>query len=108
MSNEQTKRGSWENFLLQAAREISLSEAQYETIDKRYSVLQDILSASSNPLLAESHISIHTWPECGFAAVDIFMCGAARPQLALGAIKDALQAPHCQLQSVRRAPPGQA
>ena len=59
-------------------------------------------------LLAESHISIHTWPECGFAAVDIFMCGAARPQLALGAIKDALQAPHCQLQSVLRAPPGQA
>ena len=56
-------------------------------------------------LLAESHISIHTWPECGFAAVDIFMCGAARPQLALDAIKDALQAPHCQLQSVRRAPP---
>ena len=59
-------------------------------------------------LLAESHISIHTWPECGFAAVDIFMCGAARPQLALDAIKEALQAPHCQLQSVRRAPPGHA
>ena len=59
-------------------------------------------------LLAESHISIHTWPECGFAAVDIFMCGAARPQLALDAIKDALQAAHCQLQSVRRAPPAHA
>ena len=59
-------------------------------------------------LLAESHISIHTWPECGFAAVDIFMCGAARPQLALDAIKEALQAPHCQLQSVRRAPPEHA
>lgn len=59
-------------------------------------------------LLAESHISIHTWPECGFAAVDIFMCGAARPQLALDAIKEALQAPHCLLQSVRRAPPGHA
>lgn len=28
-------------------------------------------------LLAESHISIHTWPELGFAAIDIFMCGAA-------------------------------
>lgn len=56
-------------------------------------------------LLAESHISIHTWPECSFAAVDIFMCGAARPQLALGVIQDALQAAHCQLQSVRRAPP---
>ena len=57
-------------------------------------------------LLAESHISIHTWPECSFAAVDIFMCGAARPQLALDIIQAALQAAHCELQSVRRAPPG--
>ena len=32
--------------------------------------------------------------------------GAARPQLALDIIQDALQAAHCQLQSVRRAPPG--
>ncbi|APA70764.1 MULTISPECIES: adenosylmethionine decarboxylase [unclassified Janthinobacterium] len=59
-------------------------------------------------LLAESHISLHTWPEVGFAAVDIFMCGAARPQLALDVVKEALQAAQCQLQSVRRAPPGQA
>jgi len=41
-------------------------------------------------LLAESHISIHTWPEVGFAAADIFMCGAARPQLALEVIDQAL------------------
>lgn len=26
-------------------------------------------------LLAESHISIHTWPENGYAAVDVFTCG---------------------------------
>ena len=37
-------------------------------------------------LLAESHISIHTWPEFGFAAADIFMCGSAQPQLALEVI----------------------
>nr|WP_307728065.1 adenosylmethionine decarboxylase [Massilia terrae] len=42
-------------------------------------------------LLAESHISIHTWPEHGFAAVDIFMCGAAQPERALGIIDAALQ-----------------
>ena len=27
-------------------------------------------------VLAESHISIHSWPEYGYAALDIFMCGA--------------------------------
>ncbi len=26
-------------------------------------------------IIAESHISIHTWPEYGYAAVDIFTCG---------------------------------
>ncbi len=26
-------------------------------------------------LLAESHISIHTWPEIGYAAIDVFTCG---------------------------------
>lgn len=31
-------------------------------------------------VLAESHISVHTWPECDYAAFDIFMCGDARPE----------------------------
>ena len=34
-------------------------------------------------LLAESHISVHTWPEFGIATVDIFMCGAAEPEKSL-------------------------
>ena len=42
-------------------------------------------------LLAESHISIHTWPEHGFAAADIFMCGAAQPQRALELIDAAFK-----------------
>lgn len=33
-------------------------------------------------VLAESHISVHTWPENGFAAFDIFMCGDASPEKA--------------------------
>ncbi|EYD73869.1 S-adenosylmethionine decarboxylase proenzyme, prokaryotic class 1B [Rubellimicrobium mesophilum DSM 19309] len=43
-------------------------------------------------LLAESHISIHTWPEHGFAAVDVFMCGEARAEAALEVIRAALGA----------------
>ncbi|QPL45332.1 nucleotidyltransferase [Halomonas sp. A40-4] len=58
ISNEQTKHGSWEHFLLRAAQEISLSEAQYDKISGRYSQLEDILSASDNPLLAEAHIFV--------------------------------------------------
>ncbi|MER5218309.1 adenosylmethionine decarboxylase [Streptomyces sp. NPDC002838] len=34
-------------------------------------------------VLAESHISVHSWPEYQFAAVDIFMCGSAEPNKAI-------------------------
>ena len=30
-------------------------------------------------VLAESHISVHTWPEIGYGAFDVFMCGDAEP-----------------------------
>jgi S-adenosylmethionine decarboxylase len=53
-------------------------------------------------LLAESHISIHTWPEFGFAAADIFMCGQAQPQRALEIIKLALQPTSCTIQNIKR------
>ncbi len=38
-------------------------------------------------VLAESHISIHTWPDRGFAAIDIFMCGKCDPMDSLPEIK---------------------
>ena len=53
-------------------------------------------------LLAESHISIHTWPEVGFAAADIFMCGAARPALALELIEASLRPLSRALRTVER------
>nr|WP_218892833.1 adenosylmethionine decarboxylase [Duganella sp. 1224] len=54
-------------------------------------------------LLAESHITIHTWPECGFAAADIFMCGSAQPELALALITSALQPDAAQTNIHRHA-----
>jgi S-adenosylmethionine decarboxylase len=40
-------------------------------------------------VLAESHISVHTWPERNFAAFDIFMCGKAKPEEAIVILKRA-------------------
>jgi S-adenosylmethionine decarboxylase proenzyme len=43
-------------------------------------------------ILAETHMSIHTWPEHKYAAVDIFICGEeVDPEVGWWAVKDALQ-----------------
>lgn len=39
-------------------------------------------------VLAESHISVHTWPEVGFAAFDVFMCGKANPYTCIAVLED--------------------
>lgn len=38
-------------------------------------------------VLAESHISLHTWPEHGYAALDIFMCGDTHPNAAIAVLR---------------------
>jgi S-adenosylmethionine decarboxylase len=41
--------------------------------------------------LAESHISIHSWPEHDYAAIDVFLCGEADPTIALKSLLEALR-----------------
>lgn len=53
-------------------------------------------------LLAESHISVHTWPERGFAAFDVFMCGDAHPQLAVDVLRDRFAASRWVVREERR------
>jgi S-adenosylmethionine decarboxylase len=43
-------------------------------------------------VLAESHISIHTWPEAGYAALDVFMCGSANPDACIPVLREAFSA----------------
>lgn len=40
-------------------------------------------------VLAESHISVHTWPELQYAAFDVFMCGSARPERCIEVLLEA-------------------
>jgi S-adenosylmethionine decarboxylase len=42
-------------------------------------------------VLAESHISIHTWPEAGYAALDVFMCGNANPDACIPILREAFK-----------------
>lgn len=53
-------------------------------------------------MLSESHISIHSWPEHCFAALDIFMCGAAQPELALASLQAALAPETLRVTTVER------
>jgi S-adenosylmethionine decarboxylase len=60
-------------------------------------------------LLAESHLAIHTWPEHGYAAVDVMSRGTTmRPHAAVDVLREALAATDVEVTvAARGTPPGQ-
>ena len=77
------------------------------------STLLDVTSHKFDPqgvsavaLLAESHISIHTWPENGYAAVDVFTCGDhTMPESACEHLRQELGADRQSMRSFLRETP---
>ena len=53
-------------------------------------------------VLAESHISTHTWPERQYAAFDVFMCGDAEPRAAVKILEKAFEAKHVRVTEILR------
>jgi S-adenosylmethionine decarboxylase len=53
-------------------------------------------------VLAESHISIHSWPEANYAAVDIFMCGKATPDACIPVLRAAFNAKNVAVSELLR------
>ncbi len=76
-----------------------IEQALVEAVDKAGATLLHIHlhkfsgggGISGVAVLAESHISVHTWPEKGYAAFDVFMCGDAEPRKALAVLKEAFR-----------------
>ena len=57
---------------------------------------------SGVPVLAESHNTIHTWPEAGYAALDIFMCGSAEPDNCIPVLREAFAAKSVEVNEILR------
>ena len=53
-------------------------------------------------VLAESHISVHTWPEIGYGAFDVFMCGGAQPWRAVDVLRRAFSAREVRVKELLR------
>jgi S-adenosylmethionine decarboxylase len=68
-----------EHYLIQLLEEAAILSGAtvLQTISKKF----DPQGVTVICLLSESHISIHTWPEEGKAAVDVYTCGDSNPKL---------------------------
>ncbi|MGB9759449.1 MAG: adenosylmethionine decarboxylase [Thermoproteota archaeon] len=54
-------------------------------------------------VVAESHLAIHTWPEYGYAAVDIFTCGErTKPEEGLKVLAKLLGAKRVKFKKIKR------
>jgi S-adenosylmethionine decarboxylase len=60
---------------------------------------------SGTVVIAESHISVHTWPESAYVAVDIFTCGGLDPRPGLKFLYRELVAQACRMEEIVRGLP---
>jgi S-adenosylmethionine decarboxylase len=86
--------------LVEAVRKAGATALADETFDFQEG------GVSGFVLLAESHISIHTWPEHGYAAIDIYTCGRhTMPDRACVYVADRLKAARIRTTTIDRGVP---
>jgi len=86
-----------------------ISQALLRAVKEGNATLVDLVvhqfsphGVTANATLAESHIALHTWPEYGYFAADLFFCGEGKPHKAMEYLKDALQAQEFSIQEIKR------
>ena len=91
-----------EEFLLATLEEAS--DAVGSRIVKKITQRFEPVGVSVILILAETHMSIHTWPEHSYAAVDVFFCSEGKdPHIAWDVIKKRLQPESFELKELTRS-----
>ena len=89
--------------LIDAALREAVAAAHATLLDVRLHHFGAGQGVTGVALLAESHISIHTWPEHGYAAADIFLCGRKHDlDASLHALSTRLKATGCEERRLAR------
>ena len=76
--------------------------AKAQVILSNYHSFGQDQGVSGATILSESHITIHTWPERGFASIDVFMCGKANAMAAVQYLIAAFCANHFEIKTEKR------
>lgn len=84
--------------------------AMVEAAKRAQATIVDVVFHEFNPhgvsgvvVIAESHLAIHTWPEYGYAAVDVFSCGdTLQPEVAADYLVKQLGAKRASVVELRR------
>ena len=89
-----------------------IRQGLYDAISAGKATLIDICVHQFSPhgvtatvTLAESHIAIHTWPEYGYFAADLFFCGEGQPKEAMKVLQRALEAKQATMREIDRGFP---
>jgi S-adenosylmethionine decarboxylase len=88
----------------------TVKSALVEAAKRAHATIVDVVFHEFNPfgisgvvVIAESHLSIHTWPEHRYAAVDIFSCGdVLEPEVAANYLVDQFGAERTSVVELQR------
>src|SRR6266478_3035199 len=88
----------------------AVKEALIEAAKRAQATIVDVVFHEFNPfgisgvvVIAESHLSIHTWPEYRYAAVDVFSCGEVlQPEIAVNYLVEQFGAERASVVEMQR------
>lgn len=90
--------------VIEDAMRTAASEAGATIVQSTFHQFSPI-GVSGVVVIQESHLAIHTWPEYGYAAVDLFTCGEQlEPWKAFEWLKSVFQAKHHSCLELHRGP----